>query len=128
MVWHSGQQWMIEDAHVDDEATADDTGTPTEDSGQEADTGADFDADTDEGSADDGDVPDEGGDGPASEGDNSPAATSTVKDAPSLIVGSDAKLTTGCNAAPGYPALPWLVSLLGLARMRSRQCENSQSS
>ena len=37
---------------------------------------------------------------------------------PAAIVGGELKTSAGCNSARSYPAVAWLVSLLGLMRMR----------
>ncbi len=39
------------------------------------------------------------------------------------IVGADSKLSTGCDATRSYPAFFWLVSLVGLLRIRRTSCE-----
>jgi hypothetical protein len=126
IIWHSGRQLFVLDAHMASESPSEDTGVAEPD-GEPEDTGGPTGDEGDDGDGGDGDAADDDspeGDEGASSSDERGASTSD----PAPIVGEDSKLTAGCNTAPGYPALLWLVSLLGLTRIRSGQCNISRSS
>jgi carboxypeptidase T len=124
IIWHSGRQLFLLDAHMSSDSPSEDTGSP-ETNDEPDDSGGPTGDDGDGG--DDDDPPDHGS---QTEDDETPSSgeQGSSTSVPPPIVGENTKLTTGCNTAPGYPALLWLVSLLGLTRMRSGQCNISQSS
>jgi len=111
VIWHSGRQLFIQDAQEDSDLADDDSSLPGDDSG---DTGGPL--------GEDDDAPAESDDGEDTDDDNTPEMDAD-RSVPASVVGENAKLTAGCNTAPGYPAFLWLVSLLGLIRMRSGQCD-----